>query len=75
MLTRDLLKSDIADMLGMDPAEIGADDNLMDMGLDSMRALNLVLKWSEAGVTLEFGELAENPTLEGWWQIIAARQA
>ncbi|WP_160008866.1 phosphopantetheine-binding protein [Rhizobium sp. 18055] len=72
-LSLDLMRRDIAAMIHIDPDEIGADDNLMDLGLDSMRAMNLVLLWQERGVQLDFSELATGPTLAGWWQFAKRR--
>jgi bifunctional isochorismate lyase/aryl carrier protein len=40
-----------------------------------MRAMNLVLMWSEGGLELEFSEFAENPTLDGWWELVSRKQA
>ena len=73
-LTLDRMRADIAAMLHEDASAIGDTDNLMDLGLDSMRAMNLVVKWREAGVALEFADLAEHVTLADWWKIIQDRQ-
>ncbi|MFC6937475.1 phosphopantetheine-binding protein [Actinomadura yumaensis] len=35
--TRDELRSEVAELLAVEPAEIGFDDNLIDAGLDSIR--------------------------------------
>ncbi|MBK1624143.1 phosphopantetheine-binding protein [Afifella marina] len=67
--TREMMRADIAAAIHTQPEEVGDDDNLMDLGLDSMRALNLVLLWQERGVTLDFSELAEEVTLSGWWAV------
>ena len=53
--------------------DVRDDDNLMDLGLDSMRAMNLVVKWEEAGVPLDFTDLAEAMTLAGLWAALGAR--
>lgn len=74
-LTLESMRADIARILHESPDEIGADDNLLDLGLDSMRAMNLVLAWSEAGTELDFAALAERPTLSGWWAHVEAVQA
>lgn len=74
-ITQDRMRADIALMLHEDPSEIGNEDSLMDLGLDSMRAMNLVLLWSEGGLELEFAEFAENPTLAGWWALVSRKQA
>jgi aryl carrier-like protein len=74
-LTLERMRADVAAMLHEEPEAVGDDDNLMDLGIDSMRAMNLVLKWNEAGVPLEFADLAEHVTLAGWWDVVRARQA
>lgn len=75
-VTRETMRADIARMLHEDPEEIGGGDSLIDLGLDSMRAMNLVLKWSESGLALDFAAFAENPTLDDWWALVdAARRA
>jgi aryl carrier-like protein len=70
MLTRESMRADIAALIHEDPAEIGGDDNLIDLGLDSMRAMNLLVGWSKTGLALDFGEFAERLTLDSWWAII-----
>lgn len=74
-VTREKMRADIAKMLHEDPEEIDGEDSLIDLGLDSMRAMNLVLLWSEGGLELEFSEFAENPTLDGWWELVSRKQA
>lgn len=74
-LTRESMRADIARMLHEEPEAIGGDDDLMDLGLDSMRVMNLVLKWSEGGLDLEFAELAERTTLDGWWELVSGKLA
>lgn len=68
-LTLEQMRADIAALLHEDPSEIALDDNLMDLGLDSLRAMNLLEKWSRQGVQLDFSRVAERPTLGGWWQL------
>lgn len=73
-LTLDQLRADIAGMLDEATAEIGNDDNLLDAGLDSMRAMNLAMQWDEAGVPLDFADLAEAPTIAALWTLLRERQ-
>lgn len=78
-MTRDLtlaqMRADIAAILHEEPDAIGEQDSLMDLGLDSMRAMNLVVKWAgETGLALELSDLAEDVTLAGWWAVIRALQ-
>ena len=73
-VTLETMRADIAGMIGEEPEAIGLDDNLMDLGLDSMRLMNLILIWQEAGIDLDFGEFAERFTLAAWWEAVQARQ-
>ncbi|MDJ0389493.1 phosphopantetheine-binding protein [Roseomonas sp. E05] len=74
MLTRERLRADIAAIIHTDPEEIGGEDDLIDLGLDSLRAMNLLVRWSEAGLQLDFGEFAERLTLDAWWAIVDRQQ-
>lgn len=74
-ITLERMRADVAAMIHEAPEDIGLDDNLMDLGLDSMRLMNLILAWQEAGVDLDFGSFAEEFTLSGWWRAIEAKRA
>ncbi len=74
-LTLERLRADIAEVLHEAPDDIGLDDNLIDLGLDSMRAMALVVRWSETGIEYQFSEFAAQPTLADWWQVVSHRQA
>lgn len=67
-LTLEQMRDDIARLIHMDAAEIADDDNLADLGLDSMRLMNLVLKWEQAGLKADFAIFAEFYTLGEWWE-------
>lgn len=74
-LTLARMRQDIAEMLHEDPSEILDDDNLMDLGLDSMRLMTLASRWREAGAPMEFADLAADATLAHWWTLVErARQ-
>ena len=46
VLDLERMRADVARVLECKPAEIGDDDNLIDLDLDSMRMLGLVLAWA-----------------------------
>ena len=69
------IRADVARVLVCTPAEIGDDDNLIDLDLDSMRMLGLVLAWGNTGLPLEFSQLAEHTTLRQWWGVVQQLQA
>lgn len=73
-LTLVQMRADIAALLHEDPQEIQLDDNLMDLGLDSLRVMNLLERWARQGVQLDFTRVAEHVTLAGWWQLARAAQ-
>lgn len=73
-LTLEQMRADVAEMISESPAEIRDDDNLTDLGLDSMRVLALIMKWDEYGIGLNISHLAEDVTLAGWWQTVQSLQ-
>lgn len=68
-ITLDSMRQDIAKTLHESPDDIADDDNLIELGLDSMRAMALATRWRNAGVMLEFSEMAQEPTLAAWWRL------
>lgn len=74
-LTLERMRADVARVLDCASADIGDDDNLIDLDLDSMRMLGLVLAWSNTGLPLEFAQLAEHSTLRQWWGVVQQLQA
>jgi len=74
-LTLDRLRTDVAEVLDMAPEEIAPQDNLFDLGLDSMRLMALVMRWQEAEPALDFTPLWESATLADWQQALAAQGA
>ncbi|MFJ2829653.1 phosphopantetheine-binding protein [Streptomyces sp. NPDC087263] len=66
-LTLEQIRSDVADSLGENPADIPFDENLMDYGLDSVRVMALLERWRrDHGVEAAFVDLAEQPAIEAW---------
>lgn len=74
-LTLDQMRTDIAKLIYLDPQDIGDDDNLADLGLDSMRLMNLVLQWEQGGLKADFGTFAEYYTLGEWWAAVERLQS
>ncbi|WP_432483539.1 phosphopantetheine-binding protein [Kineococcus esterisolvens] len=70
-LTGDRVRADVAQLLGCDPADLDADEDLLDRGLDSIRLMTLVERWRRAGASgLEFADLAEQPVLRRWQELV-----
>ncbi len=73
-ITLERMRQDIAAMLHEDPQDVLDDDNLMDLGLDSMRVMTLATRWRQAGAPIEFSEMASVVTLGQWWALIERAQ-
>lgn len=69
-LTLEMLRRDIAEALYLDISEVGDDDDLIDLGLDSVRLMSLTVRWNEAGAGVSFAELAVHADLAHWWKLI-----
>ena len=66
---RDLVLARLpAEMQQEQPTE---DDNLLDYGLDSLAVMGLVEEWRQQGLVVELAELARNPTLAHWWDLLS----
>ncbi|RDG35230.1 phosphopantetheine-binding protein [Streptomyces corynorhini] len=66
-LTREQIRSDVADSLGENPSDIPFDENLLDHGLDSVRIMALLERWRrDHGVEAAFADLAEQPAIDAW---------
>lgn len=74
-LSRDWLLGQLAQYLQTSANEIDADENLMDYGLDSVQVMSLIAQWAKLGVKVQFEELAEQPSLNAWWNLIEKKQA
>ncbi|GAA3524838.1 hypothetical protein GCM10022222_04350 [Amycolatopsis ultiminotia] len=75
-LSVEQVRADLAELLGCETAELTPDTDLTDLGLDSMRIMGLVEKWRAAGAErLEFADLAEDPRLRRWMELLAGGTA
>ncbi|MFI2782416.1 phosphopantetheine-binding protein [Streptomyces sp. ALB3] len=72
-LTLELIRQDVAEVLGEDPADIPLDENLLDYGLDSVRIMALLGRWRrDHGVVADFADLAEQPAIDAWAPLLGA---
>ncbi|WP_395107611.1 amino acid adenylation domain-containing protein [Actinomadura sp. SCN-SB] len=72
-LTREDMRQQVARLLGDSPAAITDDTNLISCGLDSVRMMGLASQLRRAGVDVSFADLAECPTIDGWWELVSAK--
>ncbi|WP_197471107.1 isochorismatase [Azotobacter vinelandii] len=65
------LHQEVAQMLGMPASDFSVEDNLLDVGLDSIRLMSLLEGWKRAGAQVSFVQVAEQPTLAHWWSLLS----
>ncbi len=66
------VRSDIADVLEIDVTELEDGIRLDDLGMDSVRIMELLDRWRRAGADVDFMVLAEDPHLEHWLKVLTA---
>ncbi len=71
-LTRDRMRADLAALLDLPVDEFTEDANLLDLGLDSVRLMSLVERWRSEGVSVDFVDLASDPELRAWFEVLGA---
>lgn len=64
--TRDTLRGAIAAMLEIDADAVGDNDDLHQLGMDSLQLMRLVNQWRREGVRVSSRTLAAEPTLGAW---------
>lgn len=67
------LRAQVQPLLDADDEEPALDDNLTDFGLDSVQVMTLVGEWQKRGLPVTFADLAAQPTLQGWLDLLHAR--
>lgn len=72
--TLERVREEIAQLAEVPVTDVTEDVNLMDLGLDSLRAISLAQRWMNDGIPVEFSELAEEPTLRHWWSVLSRVQ-
>ncbi|GAB0105418.1 non-ribosomal peptide synthetase [Nocardia sp. JMUB6875] len=69
-IARDEIRTALAGHLGLDPAAIGDHDDLIQLGLDSIRTMKLAGSWRKRGLAVNFAQLAAEPTLDAWHRLL-----
>ncbi|MFF2146201.1 amino acid adenylation domain-containing protein [Kitasatospora sp. NPDC058190] len=65
----------VAELLGLPAEELGEGDNLIALGLDSLAMMRLAGRLRRAGLEIGFAELATEPTLAAWHELMAGAGA
>lgn len=67
-----LLRGKVAELAYLDPEEIKVTENLVDLGIDSIRLMELVEFLRQSGFTVAYEQLAEEPTIAHWSKTLTA---
>jgi aryl carrier-like protein len=72
VLDRDAIRAGILAVLDAPPAVLADDDDLVDVGLDSLGVMALVAQWQARGAAVAFEDLVEvEPTIAAWARVLA----
>lgn len=69
------VREDVAALLDVDPATITDTDDLIGLGLDSIRMMRLAGGWRKSGHDVNFADLAARPTVADWAVMLGADPA
>ncbi|MFI2238486.1 amino acid adenylation domain-containing protein [Streptomyces chrestomyceticus] len=71
---REELRRELATAMGAEPSDIEDGDNLISLGLNSIKTMQLVTRWRRQGTAVTFAELMTGPNLDAWWRLLCSRQ-
>lgn len=69
-ITKEQIKQELGTMLGLSE-KMEEDANLLEMGLSSVQIMQLSGRWRKLGYRCRFGELIQNPSVQGWEAILS----
>ncbi|WP_020494739.1 non-ribosomal peptide synthetase [Sciscionella marina] len=69
----DAIRAVVAEQLEVPVADIGAEDDLVELGVHSMCMIKLAAQWRRSGFDVNFGELAANPSVRDWFELLRGR--
>jgi len=74
-VSRDQIRATIAAQLGCPAADVADHDDLIQLGLNSIRMMTLAGGWRKRGVDITFAQLAASPTVESWYGLLGSSGA
>jgi bifunctional isochorismate lyase/aryl carrier protein len=61
----------VADVLDEPASTIGDQDDLLELGLDSVRLMTITEQFRERGSEVALVDLVENPTIAAWTRLLS----
>ncbi|MGH3725748.1 MAG: amino acid adenylation domain-containing protein [Mycobacterium sp.] len=71
VLSKDEIKATVADLVGVAQEDISDADDLIALGLDSIRMMTLAGGWRKRGSRVTFAQLAAEPSVESWFALLS----
>lgn len=75
MISRDEIRATVAAQLDCAAADVADHDDLIQLGLNSIRMMALAGGWRKRGADITFAQLAANPTVESWHDLLVEGMA
>ena len=72
-ISRDEIKATIAAQLGCPAEDVADHDDLIQLGLNSIRMMAMAGGWRKRGAAITFAELAANPTVDSWHALLGGQ--
>lgn len=69
VLDQERLRGIVADVLGIAPDEIADDDNLVALGVDSVKTMTISTELRRYRTRMRLTRMIEEPTLAAWWRL------
>ncbi|MFG3617811.1 amino acid adenylation domain-containing protein [Nocardia sp. NPDC047654] len=69
------IRAAVAGQLGLTAADIADHDDLIQLGLDSIRTMKLAGGWRKRGADINFAQLAASPTVASWHGLLGVNDA
>ncbi|MGY2030835.1 non-ribosomal peptide synthetase [Nocardia gipuzkoensis] len=74
-ITKEEIRAAVAGQLGIAAGEVADHDDLIQLGLDSIRTMKLAGGWRKRGVDINFAQLAASPTVDAWHGLLGAEES
>lgn len=74
-IDREEIRDTVAAELGCPAADVADHDDLIQLGLNSIRMMALAGGWRKRGADITFAELAASPTVGSWHGLLGSRDA
>ncbi|MGO9382885.1 MAG: amino acid adenylation domain-containing protein [Mycobacterium sp.] len=69
-ISRDEIRATVAGQLGCPAADVADHDDLIQLGLNSIRMMALAGGWRKRGADITFAQLAATPTVDSWYGLL-----